>query len=56
MANGRVCGDMYGSYTCCKWNGCSVIDMLIVQNNLFGLIDYFKYKYDGDAQWLGQAC
>ena len=33
IVNGRVCGDMYGSYTCCQWNGCSVIDMLIVQNN-----------------------
>ena len=42
LANGRICGDMAGNYTCCQRNGCSVVDMLIVQRDLLPIIDYFK--------------
>ena len=30
IVNGRVCGDMRGRYTCCQWNGSSVVDMLLI--------------------------
>ena len=42
LANGRICGDMAGNYTCCQRNGCSVVDMLIVQRYLLPIINYFK--------------
>ena len=42
LANRRICGDMVGNYTCCQRNGCSVVDMLIVQRDLLPIIDYFK--------------
>ena len=42
LANGHICGDMAGNYTRCQRNGCSVVDMLIVQRDLLPIIDYFK--------------
>ena len=42
LANGRICGDMVGNYTCCQRNCCSVVDMLIVQRDLLPIIGYFK--------------
>ena len=44
---GRVWGDLTGRYTCCQRNGCSAVDMLLVQNDLFRFIDYFQiYDFD----------
>ena len=40
VANGRVCGDLNGNFTCRKYNGDSVVDMFITQSHIFGLIDY----------------
>ena len=42
ITNGRVWGDLTGGYTCCQRNGCSVVDMLLVQNGLFRIKDYFQ--------------
>ena len=42
LANRCICGDMAGNYTCCQRNGCSVVDMFIVQRDLLPIIDYFK--------------
>ena len=42
LVNGRICGDMTGNYTCCQRNGCSVVDMLIMQKDLLLLIHYLK--------------
>ena len=33
VANGRVCGDSAGEFICCQWNGLSVVDMLIIDND-----------------------
>ena len=37
LPNGRICGDMAGHYTCCQRNGCSVVDILIMQRSLITL-------------------
>ena len=42
IAKGRVCGDLRGSYTCCQYNGVSVVDLLIVQKTLLSKLIYFK--------------
>ena len=42
LANGRICGDMTGNYTCCQYNGSSVVDVFIAQRQLLPLISYFK--------------
>ena len=42
LANARICGDMAENYTSCQRNGCSVVDMLIVQRDLLPIIDYFR--------------
>ena len=47
IINGRVWGDLTGIYTCCQRKGCSVVDMLLVQNYLFKIKDYFQiYDFD----------
>ena len=55
ITNGRVWGDLTGRYTCCQRNGCSVVDMLLVQNDLFRIIDYFQiYDFDWSSLPLYQ--
>ena len=47
ITNGRVWDDLTGRYTCCQRNGCSVVDMMLVQNDLLRIIDYFQiYDFD----------
>ena len=41
-ANGRTCGDLAGQYTCCRWNGMSAVDLLVVVRDLFHRINYFS--------------
>ena len=42
IANGRKNGDLFGKYTCFKWNGSSVVDYLLASNPLFDQISSFK--------------
>ena len=35
VANGRTCGDLAGQYTCCRWNGMSAVDLLVVEGDFF---------------------
>ena len=42
LSNGRICGDMTGNYTCCQYNGSSVVDVSIAQRQSLPLISYFK--------------
>ena len=44
LANGRLCGDIAGNFTCCHYNGCSVVDVFIVQRDLIPLLSYFNVK------------
>ena len=42
LANGRIYGDMTSNYTCCQYNGGSVVNVFIAQRQLLPLISYFK--------------
>ena len=42
LANGRHCGDLTGKYTCCQWNGNSVVDLFLGQYDIMSRINYFK--------------
>ena len=37
LANCRSCSDMAGNFTCCQYNGRSVVDVLIVQRDIMPL-------------------
>ena len=54
IINGRKTGDLFGSYTCFKYNGNSVVDYLLTSASLFQQISYFKV---GDfLPWLSDHC
>ena len=42
MLNGRVLGDMFGSYTCHAPNGSSTVDYVLVSNSILDQILYFR--------------
>ena len=42
IANGRKVGDPFGSYTCLKWNGNSVVDYLLASQEIFDKVPIFK--------------
>ena len=42
IANGRKLGDPFGSYTCLKWNGNSVVDYLLTSHEIFDQVPTFK--------------
>lgn len=42
ILNGRTIGDLNGKYTCITYNGCSVVDYMLVSNDLFNLIGLFE--------------
>ena len=42
IVNGRVLGDTTGRMTCYQWNGSSVVDYCIADEDLLGAIEYFK--------------
>ena len=42
IANGRVCGDLSGNFTCCRWNGLSVVNMMIVSNQFLSRLNFLK--------------
>ena len=42
IANGRVCGNLGGNFTCCQWNGLSVVDMMIVPSQFLSRINFLK--------------
>ena len=44
VANGRVCGDWSGEFTCCQRNGLSVVDMLIIDKSILQRLNYFKVE------------
>ena len=48
IANARVCGDLSGRYTCCQRNGMSVVDLLILPEDLPNRLNYFKVA---DFDW-----
>ena len=54
IVNGRKTGDLFGNYTCIKWNGNSVVDYLLTSAPLFQQISCFKV---GDfLPWLSDHC
>jgi hypothetical protein len=42
ILNGRTIGDLHGQFTNYQYNGCSVVDYCIVDNDLLHNINYFK--------------
>ena len=42
LLNGRTFGDLTGQVTCFQWNGCSVVDYFIADEDLLGFIEYFR--------------
>ena len=42
ILNGRNTGDFFGSYTCFKYNGCSLVDYAVASANLLHVICNFK--------------
>jgi hypothetical protein len=42
IANGRVFGDTRGVYTCHQYSGSSVVDYLLVSNDIISQLRYFK--------------
>ena len=42
LLNGRCFGDITGKITCVQWNGCSVVDYFIANEDLLGFIEYFR--------------
>ena len=42
ILNGRKVGDLSGKPTCIRYNGCSVVDYMLVSNELYSLIGYFE--------------
>jgi len=48
LANGRVCGDLNGKYTCCQKMGMSVVDMLIIPSDFINRLNYFTVA---DFDW-----
>ena len=48
IANGRVCGDLTGKYTCCQRNGMSIVDLFILPEDLLNRLKYFKVA---DFDW-----
>ena len=54
IINGRKTGDLFGNYTCFKWNGSSVVDYLITSSSMFGNIPLFRV---GEfLPWLSDHC
>ncbi|XP_048582669.1 uncharacterized protein LOC125568335 [Nematostella vectensis] len=41
ILNGRVVGDLEGKKTCFRYNGSSVVDYIIVNNESLDIVDYF---------------
>ena len=42
ILNGSTVGDIFGRYTCLKYNGSSVVDYTLVSSNIRQFVDYFK--------------
>ncbi|KAL5258990.1 hypothetical protein ACHWQZ_G009453 [Mnemiopsis leidyi] len=42
ILNGSTVGDIFGRYTCLKYNGSSVMDYTLVSSNIRQFVDYFK--------------
>ena len=42
ILNGRTIGDLQGKHTCITYNGCSVIDYMLVSIELLDLVCYFE--------------
>ena len=44
MLNGRMLGDSIGYYTCHKYNGSSVVDYMIISEELLNSVNYFNVQ------------
>ncbi len=54
IVNGRKTGDVFGKYTCFKWNGNSVVDYLITSSSVFQKNSIFEV---GEfLPWLSDHC
>ena len=42
ILNGRTIGDIFGEFTCLKYNGRSIVDYIAISDNLIPKINYFK--------------
>ena len=43
VANGSVCGELAGEFTCCQWNGLSIVDMLIIDRLILQRLNDWKF-------------
>ncbi len=54
IVNGRKTGDLFGNYTCFKWNGNSVVDYLVASPSVFKNVSTFEV---GEfLPWLSDHC
>ncbi|CAG2232931.1 unnamed protein product [Mytilus edulis] len=42
ILNGRTIGDLHGKHTCITYNGCSVVDYMLVSKELLHIVGYFE--------------
>ena len=42
ISNGRKSGDLFGHYTCFRWNGNSVVDYLVTSSSVFKKVSTFE--------------
>ena len=54
IVNGRKTGDLFGKYTCLKWNGNSVVDYLLTSSSIFQNVSSFKVGQF--LPWLSDHC
>ena len=54
IVNGRKNGDLFGEKTCFRWNGSSLIDLVICSSSLFTTISYLQV--DEFLSWLTDHC
>ena len=54
IVNGRKSGDIYGKYTSIQWKGCSVVDYVISDYELFQ--DISSLKIGPYIPWLSDHC
>ena len=45
ILNGRTIGDLSGKFTCITYNGCSVVDYILVSNDLVNIIGDFTVHH-----------
>ena len=47
-------GDLFGKISCYRWNGCSVVDYVVCQKEIFDKI--FVFKVNEYMPWISDHC